>query len=358
MLLEYANFLQKEGHNVEILIQEKRGLLSNYIDAKIVSNFSPNNIPECDIIIASTPKEVLKSWDSRKGKVVHFCQGFEITDLEQRIRGEALPFRYQKKGLLNSLKVYKKRKSWKRKVRRIDRTYRLPTHLITVSAHLKKLLEKRYKRPVYLCRNGVHQEFFYPDKNWKPVTFSDGRPLRIVNVGPYNVALKGIPDTLRATELLKREGLPIQFIRVSPHISDAEKDNPLIDEAYENISQKELGKLFRSCDVYVSNSTEGEGFGLPAMEALSTGLLCILSSISSYLDFSDRKDFCFFVPEKDATATSAVLKEIVAASSGKFFDIRKNALEISANYSHEKGCKNFEKILEDISRSEKSDPNN
>jgi len=174
LLFEYASFLQKEGHNVEMLIQEKRGLLSNYIDTKIISNFSPNNIPECDIIIASKPKEVLKSWDSGKGKVVHFCQSFEITDLEQRIRGEALPFRYHKKGLLNSLKVYKKRKSWKCKVRRIDRVYRVPTHLITVSAHLKKLLEKRYKRPVYLCRNGVHQEFFYPDKNWKPPTFSDG----------------------------------------------------------------------------------------------------------------------------------------------------------------------------------------
>jgi glycosyltransferase involved in cell wall biosynthesis len=104
--------------------------------------------------------------------------------------------------------------------------------------------------------------------------------------------------------------------------------------------------------VYISNSTEGEGFGLPAMEALSCGLLCILSSISSCLSFSDRRDFCFFVPERDPTATSAVLKEIIRSPSEKFVDIRKNALEISAHYSHEKACKNFEKILENILRSE------
>ena len=351
LLFEYASFLQKEGHDVEVLIQEKRGSLLSCIDTKIISNFSYNSIPECDIIIATTPKEVLKSSNSGKGKVVHFCQGFQIIDLEQRIKGESLPARYQNRGVVNFLKVYKKRRSWQRKAKQVDRIYRLPTYLITISLHLKKLLEKRYKRPVYLCRNGVHQEFFYPDKSWKSGKFTERRPLRVINVGPYNVTCKGIPDTLRAIECLKREGFPIQFVRVSPKISGVERDNPVIDEAYENISQKELGKLFRSCDVYISNSTEGEGFGLPAMEALSSGLLCILSSISSCLSFSDRRDFCFFVPEKDPASTSAVLREIIAASSEKFFDIRKNALEIAAHYSHEKACKNFEKILEHIMKS-------
>jgi glycosyltransferase involved in cell wall biosynthesis len=39
-----------------------------------------------------------------------------------------------------------------------------------------------------------------------------------------------------------------------------------------------------------------EGFGLPAMEALTSGVPSVLTEISSYKNFDERMDFAFFVP--------------------------------------------------------------
>jgi alpha-1,3-rhamnosyl/mannosyltransferase len=49
-------------------------------------------------------------------------------------------------------------------------------------------------------------------------------------------------------------------------------------------------------DIFISSSLEGEGFGLPAMEALASGIPSILTEISSYLNFDEKKDFAYFVP--------------------------------------------------------------
>jgi glycosyltransferase involved in cell wall biosynthesis len=46
----------------------------------------------------------------------------------------------------------------------------------------------------------------------------------------------------------------------------------------------------------VSSSFEMEGFGLPAMEALASGVPSILTEISSYKNFDKEKDFAYFVP--------------------------------------------------------------
>jgi glycosyltransferase involved in cell wall biosynthesis len=63
-----------------------------------------------------------------------------------------------------------------------------------------------------------------------------------------------------------------------------------------NLKEKEMAELYRSTDIFISSSLEGEGFGLPAMEALACGVPSILTEISSYQNFDARKDFAYFVP--------------------------------------------------------------
>lgn len=345
MLFEYASFLRTKGHEVDVLVQSETGALAGTLNVSIVKDFSAAYIPECDKIVATTPREVLQAWKAKKGDVMHFCQGFEITDLEQRINGEVLPHRLKGKGLLHRIKLAAKKRSWKKKIARIDAVYRLPTSLIAVSKHLQKELEERYQRHVHLCVNGIHNEFFFPDKNFKWGEFSRSNPMRIINIGPLAVTFKGIDTTLNAICTLKENGLPIEFIRVAPFITQLEKNNPLIDNYYENIQSNDLGDLIRSCHVYVSNSTEGEGFGLPALEAISSGNIAVLSEISSYKNFSASNDFCLFVPEHDAPATVAAIKKIMRMPEEAICEMRNKSLAVAGEFSFERSCNTFEQIL-------------
>jgi glycosyltransferase involved in cell wall biosynthesis len=352
VFFEYATYLKNSGHDVSILTLNKRGEFSNSVNATQVNSFAPKNIPYTDILLATTPREVKSAYKSKKGKVVHFCQGYEIEDLEERVAGNILPERYHEcieRGLSGKLKLLKKKFYWKRKRNYFNSIYKLNTNLITVSKHLKTILEERYKRPVHLCRNGIHTNFFHPDKNWHFEEFTKQNPCRIINIGPLKVTVKGIPDTLQAIKKAKSKGLPINFIRVTPHkteITALEKE--IADEYYTSLSSEELSDLMKKCDVYISNSLEGEGFGLPAMEALGCGLVPILSNISSYKNFSDKKNYCIFVDEHAPEKTYQALEKIIRLNKDDFEKIRMNAVEISKEYTFAKACTQFENILKSI----------
>lgn len=349
LLFDYAIYLRSVGHEVDVLVQRRKGGLKDYLPVTVVPDYSAANIPDCDLVVAMTPREVAQAWKAAPDRVVHFCQGFEITDLAQRLTGEVLPPRFQGRGLWHSLRLARKKLSWRRKLARIDRVYRFPTRLITVSKHLKDELERRYGRPVALVVNGIDNGRFFPDPEWIHEEFGPSRLLRVINIGPKDVTFKGIDTTFKAIESAKNDGLPIEFIRVSPKPMAGEKDDPLVDVFHESLTQDELGEAIRRADVYISNSTEGEGFGLPAMEALSCGAVCVLSSISSYKNFAaERSDYCLFVNEGDATGTVAALKKIINMSPADFAAIRAAAIEVSVDYAMDKACARFEKTLKDI----------
>jgi glycosyltransferase involved in cell wall biosynthesis len=243
----------------------------------------------------------------------------------------------------------RKRWTWWRKLRRVDAAYRLPTHLIAVSAHLQRELEERYRRKVHLCRNGVDQTTLKPNSDWQETTFTAERPMRVLNIGPMDVSYKGVPVTVEAVALARSRGVPIEFTRITPRPPSTEKP----DGAYTlqvKLPREEFVRVMKGSDVYVSNSTEREGFGLPAMEALSCGLVCVLSDIECYRSFAPgQTDFCRFVPPDDAEATATALAEIHRlAGSGRLAEYRRRALETSAGFSHQAACAIFETILNKI----------
>lgn len=346
LMFDYAIYLAEKGHEVIALVEKKEGELANYLPVQVVPDFSSQNIPDCDLIIATSPKEVKHAWEAGKGKVVHFCQGLELVDLQQRISGEVVPPRFQKKGLLNALTLWKKRIGWRKKVKRFDNVYKLPTHLIAITEPMRQQLEEKYGRKVDLVRNGVELNIFHPREDWKPEKFTKDRPMRIVNIGPYDVTYKGVPTTLKAVEAAKAQDIPIDFMRITPIKS--KKEDKASYKICLNLSHKDFSEALRACDVYVSNSTDREGFGLPAMEALATGLICILSEITAYKSFTDRRDHCIFVPEGDDKATLQAIKKIYSMSAEELTEMSKSALEVASEFSHEKACEEFEEALKKI----------
>ena len=348
LLFLYAEFLSARGHDVILLVKNKIGELSG-TKATVVPSFSSEHIPSCDLLVATSPAEVKEGWESGKGaKTVHFCQGFDLIDMEHRIQGKFLPPRYQGSGFWHGIKMRMKKRQWKRTLRQWDEIYRLPTYFISVSEHISGELEKRYGKPAPLCRNGVDLKVFHPPEKWEPPNFSTARPIKIVNVGPYNVTYKGIPVTYEAIGQAKKRGIPIDFIRISKEPSEFEGNLPFDFKLIRNPDNGEFGRILRSCDIYLSNSTEREGFGLPAMESMASGLVDILSDIACYRSFCKDREFCLFVPEGDAEATADTIEKIYRMSPEEFTTVRKTSLEVSSTFSQDLACLKFGEILKTI----------
>jgi len=265
----------------------------NLYESPIVA--SPgDDLPDCDLYVGTFLSDVKMLFDGFKGPVVHLCQGYEPIDYRSRITGEAVTARYQRRGRLSAIRRYADRVKFRKKIRGIESIYALPTVKAAVSRHLVELLGQRYRQRCFLIQNGVDPDIFYPDRNR---VWGENGKIKILSVGPMQVGFKGIPDTLEAIRALKGKGLDVDFIRVSSQPpSGEEKDENLVDTFYMNLKEREMAELYRHSDLFISSSLDGEGFGLPAMEALASGVPSILTEIASYVNFDERRDFAYFVP--------------------------------------------------------------
>ena len=184
--------------------------------------------------------------------------------------------------------------TFEKRIREIESIYALPTMKAAVSKHLAELIEKRYHQKCGLVQNGIDPRIFYPDGNR---IWGENGEIRILSVGSMQVGFKGIPDALQSVRILKEKGIPVKFTRVSPHPpSEREEVGKVVDQYYMNLKEQEMAELYRGVDIFISSSLEGEGFGLPAMEALASGTPSILTEISSYRNFGTERDFAYFVP--------------------------------------------------------------
>ena len=238
--------------------------------------------------------DVKELFGRRKGRVVHLCQGYEPIDYRSRIKGEVIKERYLRKGIFSIFLKYADILKFKKRIREIESIYALPTIKAAVSRHLVELIERRFHQKCFLIQNGIDPSIFYPHerRGWG----ENGR-IKILSVGPMQVGFKGIPDTLQSIKILREKGIPLEFTRVSPYPpSESEEVGRVSDQYYMNLKEKEMGELYRNTDIFISSSLEGEGFGLPAMEALACGVPSILTEISSYKNFCGKIGLCLFRP--------------------------------------------------------------
>lgn len=287
------------------------------------------DLPDCDLYVGSLFRDVKMLFQRGRGKIIHLCQGYEPIDFTARLIGGEVSEKYSRKSLM-SLWQLADRWKFRKRVREIESIYALPTVKVAVSKHLVTLIEQRYQQPCFLIPNGIDPKIFFSnqDRVW-----GQGGKIRILSVGPIHVGFKGIPDTLQAIKILREKKVPIQFIRVSPHPpSPTEELGKVVDEYYMNLKEQEMGELYRTIDIFISSSLEGEGFGLPAMEALASGVPSVLTEISSYLNFDEKKDFGFFVPVHRPDLIAEGVIRIIENSKLRE-GLQERGMVVAANYT-------------------------
>jgi len=255
---------------------------------------SDEDIPDCDLFVGTALNDVEMLFSRGRGRVVHLCQGYEPIDYTSRIKGEVIKERYLRKGIFSIFLKHADILKFKKRIRKIESIYALPTIKAAVSRHLAELIETRFHQKCFLIQNGIDSNIFYPHERR---AWGENGKIKILSVGPMQVGFKGIPDTLQSIKILRDKGIPLEFTRVSPYPpSENEEVGRVVNQYYMNLREKEMVELYRNSDIFISSSLEGEGFGLPAMEALACGVPSILTEISSYKNFDEKMDFAYFVP--------------------------------------------------------------
>ncbi|MBA4417254.1 MAG: hypothetical protein C0392_05000 [Syntrophus sp. (in: bacteria)] len=295
VVLQHVAMLKEAGIDVCLMTEKVKSDWDGLpVDPILIRDRDMGDMPECDVYVGSVPNDVKRLVKRGKGIVVHLCQGYEPVEYRARIEGESITEKYTRKGIFSLFERYIDNAKFKKRIREIEAVYALPTVKAAVSKHLRDLIEATYAQKCALIQNGVDTRAFYPDSER---VWGRGGRIKVLSIGSMNVGFKGIPDTLDAIELIKEKGANIEFTRVSPGPpSEREKQGGVVDHYLTGIGEKEITALYRDTDIFISSSLEGEGFGLPAIEALASGVPAILTEISSYMNFSEDRSYAWFVP--------------------------------------------------------------
>jgi glycosyltransferase involved in cell wall biosynthesis len=72
-----------------------------------------------------------------------------------------------------------------------------------------------------------------------------------------------------------------------------------------------MAQLIASSDLFLGPSRSQEGFGLPAAEAMASGVPAILSEIPSFLSWDEQHDYAVFTPEGGGRAMGEQLVRLL-----------------------------------------------
>jgi glycosyltransferase involved in cell wall biosynthesis len=292
IIAQHVKLLKERGHQARIVTIDPEGDDLWGVPVKRVKALRQDFFNQTDIIVGSWLRDVEAASKIKDPVICHLCQGYEPIELSFRIHEERIPQKYRYHGIGGGFLFLKKKWSFKRRVRKIEKIYQLRTVKIAVSQALKEVIENIYGRPCYLIPNGIDQDIFHPAP--KPKTLQS--PLRLLSIGPINMVFKGIDDTFEAVRTLKQEQIPVEFVRVSlSPPTEAELKSGLVDQFLVGLNEKEMAQLYQNSDILIAPSL-WEGFGLPVIEAMSCGVPCILTDSGNYKSLDSRMDFAFFVP--------------------------------------------------------------
>ncbi|MFH1176684.1 MAG: glycosyltransferase [Acidobacteriota bacterium] len=255
VVLQHADLLAGRGHQVTVVSPAGppswHRLQAGFAQ---VPALTPACLPPADVTVATYWTTIAAAAAAPAGVAVHYCQGYEgqITELAHHHAA-------------------------------IDEAYRTPIPCLAVSAHLAELITRRFARPCRVVTPSVSSA-------WRPrLRLAPHRPPRIVVLGQFELPLKGVRTALAAIRQLREEGLACDLVRISQGpLTAAETSVLAADEYHHLISPGQVATLFRNADLLLAPSWEPEGFGLPVLEALASGLPVVASDISSFRGFASQ----------------------------------------------------------------------
>jgi glycosyltransferase involved in cell wall biosynthesis len=245
VIFQHARLLEEGGDEVTILGDGPRPdwfSVTRWFD--LSGGAAP---PSQDLLVATYWTTIPRALALAVAPVAHFCQGYEgdFTHLAAQ-RGE------------------------------IERCYREPLPALVVTPHLASLLAERFHREGRVVPPPI-------DRTFRPSRFHlpNRRPW-IAVPGIFEADMKGVPTALAAIRALRERGVACRLLRFSPWpLSDPERAVLVADRELIGVPPAEIARALRDCDLLFFPARREEGFGLPLLEALASGLPAVASRIPS-----------------------------------------------------------------------------
>lgn len=206
---------------------------------------SAEALSDADVRIATFWNTVSPAITDFSGPVFHLCQGYEA-----------------------DFSFYRDRQ------KEIESAYGRPTHKLAIAPHLlDRLTALGYAPVTYVGQAFDPMEFPHAAKR----AFNRFPP-NVLVAGIFEADVKGVRDALTALAELRHLGTQFRLRRVSTlPITEAETGLIESDEYHLRLTPRQMGEVYRSSDLFIGPSHPEEGFGLPALEALASGLPALLS---------------------------------------------------------------------------------
>jgi hypothetical protein len=277
VMLAQADALIARGHHVRIVT---KGLPLTWRPSRAewvyVDDFNTYDARGDDFVMATFWTTLSAAWAIAPEKALHLCQGYEgAFTAYQPIRGE------------------------------IDASYRLPIPKLVVARSLIDIC-RRFTDDVTYIGQIVDDDFF------RPRTPPEGDPLRVLLCGESQVDLKGIADGYGAAAHARWFHQRFDLVRASPWAPSREEPLDAVQEFHVALNSREMTRLVHSCDVLIAPNHREEGFGLPAAEAMASGIPVVMTAIPSYQSFDETHDYALFAPPENAVELGEKLIELLS----------------------------------------------
>ena len=189
---------------------------------------------------------------------------------------------------------------------RIEAAYRLPTRKLAISETLAARLEAAGHGPVENVGQAFDPAPFSPRTEPRP---SAGTPVILV-VGPCAADVKGIRVAYAGLAAWRRDGGAFHLRRAATEPpTEEERSGDLVDEYHRAVPPERMPFLYRDSDVFIAPSRAEEGFGLPVLEALASGLPCLLSDTPGHREMA--ADAASYFADGDPEALAAAIPALL-----------------------------------------------
>lgn len=280
--LSQADALIARGHRVRMVT---KGLpltwRPSHAEWVYVDSFNDYDAKDDDFVIGTFWLTVEPAWNIAKERAIHLCQGYE--------------------GGFSAYAALKDQ---------IDAAYRLPMPKLVVAKSLIPIVQQ-FAADVTFVGQIVDDEFY------RRTTPRENDPMRVLLPGQSQGEMKGIADGYGAAAHARWFHQKFDLIRVSPWAPSREEPLDSVQEFHVALDTREMTRLMHSCDIIIGPNHREEGFGLPAAEAMASGIPTLLTSIPSYLSFDDAHDYAHFAPEENPVELGERLIELLTD-----FDLR------------------------------------
>ena len=304
-----AEALARRGHRVAVVSPEPapRWFALGRAHMELSAFRDSRELPQADVRVATFWTTVAPALEGARGPVFHLCQGYE---------GEHT-FYADRRGL-------------------IEEAYARPTRKLAICEALVARLRGHGISPVTNVGQAFDGRPFFPgpDRN--------GAVPYCLLVGPYGADVKGIDVALEGLALWRSQGGLFRLRRIATQEpAAAERASGLVDEYHHALSPDRMPFAYRASDVFIGPSRPEEGFGLPVLEALASGLPCLLSDTPGHREIAG--DAAWYFADGNARALAAALPGLTSREARE--KARTQGPRAAARYDAARVAESLERVF-------------